>query len=79
MNCFICDKEITYTIFKINTDAYPNIKELRILDEHYVCKKLYDRKNLLLEKVRSKNEQINKLEKDLLNVEWKLFKLKSTF
>lgn len=72
MNCFVCDKEITYTIFKIDTDAYPNIKELRILNEHFVCKKLYDRKILLLKKVRSKNE----LEKDLLNVEWKLFKLK---
>ena len=76
MNCFVCDKDITYTIFKIDTDAYSNIKELRIINEHYGCKKLYDRKILLLEKVRSKNEQINKLEKDLLNVEWKLFKLK---
>ena len=60
--CFVCNKPVHYGVIPISNDNYPNLTELRILEEHHRCRKLYDKKV--------------SLEHQLLNIEWKLFKLK---
>ena len=60
--CFVCNKSVNYGVIPICNNNYPNITELRILEEHSRCRKLHDKKITL--------------EHQLLNIEWKLFKLK---
>jgi hypothetical protein len=63
--CFVCEKPIKKFCISIpRTNAYPNLQELHIINNHYKCEELVQK-------------QI-KLKNQLLEIEWLIFSEKMT-